>query len=135
MYDHPPRAIRDVRELGIPLSRFSVKSSTGRTIAAYTFDVSGIAATSNASGRTPFSKEMKTALYAASDGKCALCDGLFAARELQIDHRVPYAIAGEAAPARPDTNGFMLVCGPCNRKSHGLASTVPTGKPKRRQCA
>src|SRR5260221_14740231 len=39
-YDHPPRAIRDVREHGIPLITFKVTSSTtGRKIAAYKFDV------------------------------------------------------------------------------------------------
>lgn len=36
-YEHPPRAIRDVREYGIPLVRFSVKDKAGKTIAAYRF--------------------------------------------------------------------------------------------------
>ena len=34
-YDHPPRAARDVRELGIPLETFRVEASSGRKIAAY----------------------------------------------------------------------------------------------------
>ena len=38
-YDHPPRAIRDVRENGIPLITHSVVSpKTGRRMGAYTFD-------------------------------------------------------------------------------------------------
>ena len=36
-YEHAPRAARDVRELGIPLETFYVKSRTGRRIAAYRF--------------------------------------------------------------------------------------------------
>jgi len=36
-YSHPPRAARDVREQGIPLETFKVKSSDGRNIAAYRF--------------------------------------------------------------------------------------------------
>lgn len=36
-YQHPPRAARDVRELGIPLITFRVKSSDGRSIGAYKF--------------------------------------------------------------------------------------------------
>lgn len=36
-YNHPPRAIRDVRELGIPLETFRVASTDGRSIAAYRF--------------------------------------------------------------------------------------------------
>ena len=38
-YQHPPRAARDVRELGIPLVTFRVKSSDGRSIGAYKFGV------------------------------------------------------------------------------------------------
>jgi len=35
-YDHPPRAVRDVRENGIPIEIFRVSSEkTGRGIAAY----------------------------------------------------------------------------------------------------
>ncbi|MDQ6704147.1 MAG: helix-turn-helix domain-containing protein [Pseudomonadota bacterium] len=38
-YDHPPRAIRDVREHGIPLITHRITSpKTGRQIGAYTFD-------------------------------------------------------------------------------------------------
>jgi hypothetical protein len=34
-YKHPPRAIRDVRDQGVPIETFTVKNSQGRTIAAY----------------------------------------------------------------------------------------------------
>ena len=34
-YKHPPRAIRDVKELGIPIVKTSAKSSDGKTIAEY----------------------------------------------------------------------------------------------------
>ena len=34
-YNHPPRAIRDVRELGIPIITYRVIDSTGRSIAAW----------------------------------------------------------------------------------------------------
>ena len=36
-YDHPPRAARDVRELGIQLVTFRVEAANGRKIAAYRF--------------------------------------------------------------------------------------------------
>lgn len=36
-YEHAPRAARDVRERGINLKTYRVKSSDGRTIAAYKF--------------------------------------------------------------------------------------------------
>jgi hypothetical protein len=34
-YKHPPRAIRDVREQGLPLEMFWTKNSSGRKIAGY----------------------------------------------------------------------------------------------------
>ena len=36
-YNHPPRAIRDVREHGIPLITYRVEGSDGRKIGAYKF--------------------------------------------------------------------------------------------------
>lgn len=36
-YNHPPRAIRDVREYGIPLVTYRVTGIDGRKIAAYKF--------------------------------------------------------------------------------------------------
>lgn len=36
-YNHPPRAVRDVREHGIPVETFRVTGSDGRKIAAYRF--------------------------------------------------------------------------------------------------
>lgn len=36
-YTHPPRAVRDVREQGIPIEQFQVKDASGRNIAAYRF--------------------------------------------------------------------------------------------------
>lgn len=34
-YNHPPRAVRDVREYGIPLVTYRVTGTDGRSIAAY----------------------------------------------------------------------------------------------------
>ena len=36
-YMHPPRAVRDVREQGIPIETHRIRSSDGRNIAAYRF--------------------------------------------------------------------------------------------------
>jgi hypothetical protein len=36
-YIHPPRAIQDVRDNGIPIERFNVRDEDGKTIAAYRF--------------------------------------------------------------------------------------------------
>jgi hypothetical protein len=51
-YNHPPRAARDVRELGIPLETFRVTGGDGRKIAAYKFGEINKARFSKLAGRT-----------------------------------------------------------------------------------
>jgi len=36
-YNHPPRAVRDVRERGIPIETYRIESTDRRKIAAYRF--------------------------------------------------------------------------------------------------
>jgi len=112
-YNHPPRAARDVREAGIPLETFSVKSSGGRTIAAYRFGDLSKVRKGKLKGRKVFPRKFKQGLYEEAEGRCAICNGEFESRYLQIDHKVPYGIAGENETI--DTKDYMLVCGSCNR--------------------
>ena len=94
-YNHPPRAIRDVRERGIPIKTFRVTGSDGRKIAAYKFgDISEIRST-QLSGRTAFSSSLKTALIEKYGSRCNIYLEAFPERELQIDHRIPFEIAGD----------------------------------------
>jgi len=108
-YDHPPRAIRDVREQGIPIETFSVKGKNNRSIAAYKFGNPEDMRSGIISGRKAFSKQFKQELMEQNDGKCAICSTKFESRYLQIDHCVPLEIAGETEKS------FMLLCGSCNR--------------------
>lgn len=114
-YNHPPRAARDVREAGIPLETFRVQSSDGRSIAAYRFgDLSEIRE-ERIRGRKTFPKKLKDDLYEISGGKCAICSGKFESRYLQIDHKVPYEVAGDEQESEWNTDDYMLLCGSCNR--------------------
>ena len=114
-YAHPPRAARDVRESGIPLETFKVKSSDGRIIAAYKFgDLSKIQK-DKLGGRKIFPKKFKEELYRISGGKCAICSGHFEMRYLQIDHRIPYEVAGENEGVLRNIRHYMLLCASCNR--------------------
>ena len=71
-YEHAPRAARDVKELGIPLETYRVKSSDGRSISAYRFgDPSTIENNiSKTAGRTALSKALKQALVERYGSKC-----------------------------------------------------------------
>jgi hypothetical protein len=112
-YNHPPRAARDVREAGIPLETFRVKSSDGRSIAAYRFgDLSKIRQ-QRLQGRRTFPKKFKDELFKISMRRCAVCNGEFESRYLQIDHRVPYEVSGDVAEL--NVQDYMLLCGSCNR--------------------
>jgi hypothetical protein len=116
-YNHPPRAIRDVVEWGIPLKKTRVTGTDGRSIAAYEFDDLNAIQNHKLGGRRAFSKKFKQTLIAKYGLKCALCGEAYEHQYLQIDHRVPYEVAGNDGhigdESSPDL--FMLVCGTCNR--------------------
>jgi len=111
-YNHPPRAARDVREAGIPLETFKVKSKEGKSIAAYKFGDLLQLQTERVTGRISFSKKFKKQLYKIHKGHCNICNGQFEERYLQIDHRVPYEVIGDLTDRKPEH--FMLLCGSCN---------------------
>jgi hypothetical protein len=112
-YNHPPRAARDVKEHGIPLERFTVVGSDGRKIAAYRFGDPKKARVRRFEGRTGVSKQIKDALIAKFGCRFAIYLEEMSAAELQIDHRVPYEVAGESV--EPKAEDFMLLCGSANR--------------------
>jgi len=114
-YTHQPRAARDVRDAGIPLETFSVKSSDGRSIAAYRFGVLSEIEMDKLGGRKVFSKDFKKRLYEMFGGRCAICLGDFHSRYLQIDHRIPYEISGDVDNLDRKVNDYMLLCSSCNR--------------------
>ncbi|RMG83708.1 MAG: HNH endonuclease [Bacteroidetes bacterium] len=114
-YSHPPRAARDVREAGIPLETFKVRSEEGKSIAAYRFGDLNKIQKHRFKGRRQFSKKFKKELYLSNDGRCYVCNGKFESRYLQIDHRIPYEISGDSEETRQTKEDFMLLCASCNR--------------------
>lgn len=113
-YNHPPRAIRDVREQDIPIITFRVKDSDGRTIAAYRFGNFGESKDkiSKNAGRTALSKALKKTLIDEFGAKCFIYQETFDPSLLQVDHRIPYEIAGEQGK---DPSLYMLLCPSANR--------------------
>lgn len=114
-YNHPPRAVRDVRERGVPLVTYRITGNDGRNIAAYKFgdhsDVQNQLA--KTAGRTVLSKALKKALIDQFGSKCFVYLEIMDEAVLQVDHRVPYEINGEQ-----DENNielFMLLSPSANR--------------------
>jgi len=112
-YKHPPRAVRDVRDQGIPIETYQVKNSDGRTIAAYRFGDPTAVMQGRIGGRKIFSKAFKEALITQLGSRCSICLTEYEERYLQIDHRIPYAVSGDVDDR--NTGNFMLLCGSCNR--------------------
>ena len=112
-YNHPPRAIRDVKENGIPIEMFRVTGSDGRKIAAYRFGDESTARFTKGSGRTGLSKKIKTALVQEHGSKCFIYLEIMDERDLQIDHRVPFEIGGDGDEFHLED--FMLLSGSANR--------------------
>jgi hypothetical protein len=107
-YDHPPRAVRDVRENGIPITTFKVRSkASGRMIAAYKFDDPAKIQGGRIGGRSAFSKNFKEEIIDRLGPKCTLTSEILEPRYLQIDHRIPYQVAGETAS--DSIEAFMLL--------------------------
>ena len=112
-YDHPPRAARDVRELGIQLETFRVAAANGRKIAAYRFADPTKKQFRRFSGRTGLSKKIKEQLIEEYGCQCFIYLEKMDEANLQIDHRVPYEVAGDSDELKIDD--FMLLCGSANR--------------------
>lgn len=107
-YDHPPRAIRDVRENGIPLlTHMVVSEKSGRKIGAYTFGDPKNILRGRIGGRKAFSKTFKQKLIDKYGAYDAFTREQLDERYLQIDHRVPYEIAGESDDL--DVVNYMLI--------------------------
>jgi len=112
-YKHPPRAIRDVREQGLPLEMFWTKNSAGRKIAGYRFgDVAGIRH-DRLGGRRVLPKQFHEQICALHNCRCAICQMGYESRYFQLDHRVPFEVGGERA--MPEIREYMPLCGSCNR--------------------
>lgn len=112
-YNHPPRAARDVKEHGIPIDRITVIGSDGRKIAAYRFGDPAKEKVRRFDGRTGLSKQIKEALVSKYGCRCFIYLEELPEATLQIDHRVPFEIAGESETMSPEE--FMLLCSSANR--------------------
>ena len=109
-YDHAPRARMDVIDNGVPLETFKVKSDrTGRMIAAYRFGDPSKIKRGRIGGRSAFSKQFRDQLIAKYGSADTISGTSMDARYLQIDHRIPYQVAGNDAHDLRNPDAFMLL--------------------------
>jgi hypothetical protein len=114
-YRHTSRAVRDVRELGIPIESFRIEAKDGRKISAYRFANPTEQHHGTLAGRRMFPLSFKKEMAEYYESRCAICSDYYGERYLQIDHRVPFEIGGESVEVNLDVNEFMWLCASCNR--------------------
>ncbi|MFF0423747.1 HNH endonuclease signature motif containing protein [Streptomyces sp. NPDC004520] len=119
-YSHPPRAARDLKDAGAGVVTIMVKGPDGRRMASYAFNGK---ANEDGAGRVVIPKAFGEALKRAHGGKCAVCYGDFSERELQCDHRVPFAIAGDKPKLVQED--FMPLCASDNRAKSWSCENCP----------
>lgn len=123
-YEHAPRAARDVRERGVTLVTYRVKSSDGRNIAAYKFGEPVFIDNkiSKVGGRTALSQALKKALIDKYGAVCFVYLQPMEERLLQIDHRIPYEIGGELDD---NIDCYMLLSPSANRAKSWTCEHCP----------
>lgn len=107
-YNHPPRAIGDVKDLGFPVIKEMVRGPDGRRMASYRFG-SAEDIRQGQIGRTNFSKSFKTRLIAKYGPRDEITMAEHPARALQNDHRIPYRVGGDAGLSINDVDAYMLL--------------------------
>jgi uncharacterized protein YlaN (UPF0358 family) len=113
-YNHPPRAVRDVKEYGIPIEMYRVEGSDGRKIAAYKFGEFNPEIINKISGRTALSKKIKDELINLHGPKCFIYNELVDENNLQVDHRVPFEVGGDFV-GEQEPKYYMLLSPSANR--------------------
>jgi hypothetical protein len=109
-YNHPPRAVGDVRDTGIPIVTSSITSSkSGRRMAVYAFGDPAQIQSGRIGGRSAFPKAFKTELIAHYGSRDCITGAQLDDRVLQIDHRIPYRISGDAGLEDHSVTDYMLL--------------------------
>lgn len=109
-YNHPPRAVGDVRDAGIPIVTGSATSTkTGRRMAVYSFGDPNLIQDGRIGGRSALPKKFKNMLLQRYGSIDCITGAKLDERVLQIDHRIPYRIAGDAGLAEHDVEEYMLL--------------------------
>ena len=124
-YNHPPRAIGDVRDCGIPIVTGKGVSRSGQQMAVYSFGAPTDIMDGRVGGRSALPKKFKAALIQRYGSIDCITGARLDQRVLQIDHRVPYRIDGDAGLADYDVEAYMLLDASSQRAKSWSCETCP----------
>lgn len=97
---HPPRAAQDVKDLGIPLRNYEFSMPDGTRNSYYTFDLDLPLDERRIGGRSALTKKLRAEMLAHYGRIHAFTGEPLPDSLLQVDHRVPFAVAGEVDALR-----------------------------------
>lgn len=128
-YDHPPRVIGDIRDAGIPIDMVWGTSPTGRRMGVYSFGSVSNIQEGRIGGRSALPKKFKVALIARYGPIDCITGARLDERVLQIDHRIPYRIAGDAGLSDHDVEAYMLLDASSQRAKSWSCENCPNMLP------
>ena len=109
-YNHPTRAVGDVRDAGIPIiTGRAISKRTGRRMAVYSFGNPSHIQGGRIGGRSALPKAFKAKLITHYGSVDCITGARLDERVLQIDHRVPYRIAGDMGLDNFNVKNYMLL--------------------------
>ena len=111
-YDHAPRAARDVRDRGIPLLTV-IRTIDGKRIGHYRFP-DKVYLDRDSQGRITLSKRFRNEVIHECGTRDIFTGAMVSEQDLQVDHRIPYHIAGDPEPPFR-AEDFMAVSSAMNR--------------------
>ena len=132
-YEHPPRAIGDIRDAGIPLvTGWATSGKSGRRMAVYTFGDPSQIQEGRVGGRSALPKKFKAALIERYGSIDCITGAKLDPGVLQIDHRIPYRIAGDVGLEWHDVEAYMLLDGSSQRGKSWSCENCPNMQPAAR---
>lgn len=132
-YNHPPRAIGDVRDAGIPVVRIDTTSPrSGQRMGVYSLGAASDIQAGRIGGRSALPKAFKAALIQRYGSNDCITGAKLDERVLQIDHRVPYRIAGDVGLSDHDVEAYMLLDASSQRAKAWSCESCPNMLPSAR---
>ncbi|MDP3494087.1 MAG: hypothetical protein Q8R82_13330 [Hyphomonadaceae bacterium] len=133
--DHPPRAIADAKDAGVPIKTTMVtveRDGRKKRISLYSFGSSSEIQDGRIGGRSVLPKAFKQKLLDHYGSRDCISGARLDSRVLQIDHRIPYRIAGDAGLAVHDVSAYMLLDASNQRGKSWSCEQCPNMKPDNR---
>lgn len=122
-YDQPPRGAQDLKDAGVVLKTTNGRNpETGNRMVIYSIDYDAPIGT-GMSERRAFPKDFTRKVKELHGNKCCIYRVVYPATVLQVDHRIPFSIAGD--PEKLVVSEFMPLSPSANRSKSWACEHCP----------